>query len=430
MAIRYLHQIQGFNRNARLYLLSAFIRGVQFGIFRLIFNLYIVSLGYRQDFLGLLCALDPLVMLLASLPAGLLSNHIERKWILLLSSTGRLLALMGFVFAPGATGLLVSSVVLGGAKALLHVSRLPFITENSDERNRTTLFSADFALLMLAGFLGNLIGGWLPRWLGTCTGAAAESAATYRLTVAAMAVLVALATIPYIFLQPQRDVGARQPPPYHPQPARSAHLVDGRDVGARQPPPSPWATLREWPLLVRLLLPTLLISLGTALLLPFLNLYMKQTFALPDGTLGLIFAVADLCTGLALLAAPLLGEHWGTVKAAAITQAATTPFLLTLGFVPTLPVAVTALWGQAGLMHTSTPLYSTFLMERVKPRQRGTVSSLRNMAWTFGRAVGQSLSGLVQVQWGFGPLFAASTALYLTSAGLIWTFFTRKEKSP
>ena len=67
MAIHYLRQIQGFSRNARLYLLAAFIRGIQFGIFRLIFNLYIVSLGYRQDFLGLLRALDPLVMLLASL---------------------------------------------------------------------------------------------------------------------------------------------------------------------------------------------------------------------------------------------------------------------------------------------------------------------------------------------------------------------------
>jgi len=224
-----------------------------------------------------------------------------------------------------------------------------------------------------------------------------------------MAVLVALATIPYIFLQPRRkvQVGARLPRPYH-----------------------PWATFREWPLLVRLLLPTLLTSLGAALLLPFLNLYMKQTFALPDSTLGIIFAVADLCTGLALLAAPLLGERWGAVKATAITQAATTPFLLTLGFVPALPVAVTALWGQAGLMHASTPLYSTFLMERVKPRQRGTVSGLRNMAWACGRAAGQSLSGLVQVQWGFGPLFAASTALYLASAGLLLTFFTRKEQSP
>jgi MFS family permease len=407
MAIRYLHQIQGFNRNARLYLLSAFIRGVQFGIFRLIFNLYIVSLGYRQDFLGLLCALDPLVMLLASLPAGLLSDHIGRKRTMLLSNTGRLLALLGFVFAPGATGLLISSAVLGGAKALLHVSRLPFITENSDEHNRTTLFSADFALLMLAGFLGNLIGGWLPGWLGTCTGAAAESVTTYRLTVMAMAVLVALSTIPYLFLQPRRKV----------------YVADRR-------PSPPWATFREWPLLVRLLLPTLLISLGAALLLPFLNLYMKQTFALPDGTLGIIFAVADLCTGLALLAAPLLGERWGAVKATAITQVATTPFLLTLGFVPTLPVAITALWGQAGLMHASTPLYSTFLMERVKPRQRGTVSGLRNMAWACGRAAGQSLSGLVQVQWGFGPLFAASAALYLASAGLILTFFTRKEQSP
>ena len=406
MAIHYLRQIQGFSRNARLYLLAAFIRGVQFGIFRLIFNLYIVSLGYRQDFLGLLRALDPLVMLLASLPAGVLSDRIGRKRALLLSSTGRMLSLLGFAFAPGAAGLLVSSVALGGAKTLLHVSRLPFMVENSNEHNRTALFSADFSLLMLAGFFGNLLGGWLPGWLGTWTGVAAESAAPYRLTVVAMAVLIALSAVPYLFLQPRQE----------------AYVADQRQ--------SPWTAFREWPLLVRLLLPSLLISLGGGLLVPFLNLYMKQTFNLPDATLGVLFAVADLCTGLALLVAPLLGERWGKVRATAITQVATAPFLLALGFVPALPVAVATLWGQAGLMRAGNPLYSAFTMERVKPRQRGTVSSLRNMAWTFGRAAGQSLSGLVQVQWGFGPLFAASAALHLASAGLIFTFFARKEKSP
>ncbi len=40
MAIHYLRQIQGFSRNARLYLLAVFIRGVQFGIFRLIFTFF------------------------------------------------------------------------------------------------------------------------------------------------------------------------------------------------------------------------------------------------------------------------------------------------------------------------------------------------------------------------------------------------------
>jgi len=147
--------------------------------------------------------------------------------------------------------------------------------------------------------------------------------------------------------------------------------------------PSLWAAFREWPLLVRLLLPSLLVSLGGGL----------------------------------------------KVGATAITQVTTAPFLLALGFVPALPVAVAALWGQAGLMRAGDPLYSAFTMERAKPQQRGTVSSLRNMVWTFGRAAGQSLSGLVQVRWGFQPLFAASTALYLASAGLLLASFGRKDRN-
>jgi len=48
----YFHKIRMFSRNARLFLLSAVLGGFGWGIWSVIFNLYLLDLGFREDFIG------------------------------------------------------------------------------------------------------------------------------------------------------------------------------------------------------------------------------------------------------------------------------------------------------------------------------------------------------------------------------------------
>ena len=78
-------------------------------------------------------------------------------------------------------------------------------------------------------------------------------------------------------------------------------------------------------------------------------------------------------------------------------------------------------------MNMSAPLYSAFSMEQTPEREQGVVSSVMNVAWQIGWSVGPYLSGLVQVRYGFTPLFLTTTVLYLFAIGLMWRFFSRTE---
>src|SRR5215831_14684840 len=53
----YLRQFWRMNRNARLYLLSNALSSITVGIFALLYNLYLVSLGYQANFIGWLLAI-------------------------------------------------------------------------------------------------------------------------------------------------------------------------------------------------------------------------------------------------------------------------------------------------------------------------------------------------------------------------------------
>lgn len=54
------------------------------------------------------------------------------------------------------------------------------------------------------------------------------------------------------------------------------------------------------------------------------------------------------------------------------------------------------------------------------------VTSIRNLAWNIGWAIGPCISGLVQQRWGFNPLFLNTAVLYALAIGITWLFFGRR----
>jgi len=68
-------------------------------------------------------------------------------------------------------------------------------------------------------------------------------------------------------------------------------------------------------------------------------------------------------------------------------------------------------------------------MEQTPERHQGFVSSVMNIAWQIGWSVGPYISGLVQVRYGFAPLFIATTILYLLADGTMWLLFRNSERT-
>jgi hypothetical protein len=54
------------------------------------------------------------------------------------------------------------------------------------------------------------------------------------------------------------------------------------------------------------------------------------------------------------------------------------------------------------------------------------VASLVSMAWNFGWTISPTISGSLQVKYGFGPPFLGTIILYTVSVFLYWVFWWRK----
>lgn len=183
--------------------------------------------------------------------------------------------------------------------------------------------------------------------------------------------------------------------------------------------------LRQPGPLVRLLVPPALISLGAALLIPYLNLFFKERFDVDDVALGAIFAALGLATGLSALAAPAVSARLGKIRTVALAQLLSIPFLMLLGFAPLLGVAVGAALLRGALFNMGSPLYDAFAMERSSPAARPTVIGLINAAYAGGYIVAPPISTRVQERFGFAPLFVATALCYAAAVAATYWFFLR-----
>jgi len=399
----YGERISAFHPNARLYLLSAVISGASMGVFRLLFNFYILSLGFDEAILGNLVTTSSLTALLVALPMGYLADFLGRKTSLISGMTFSGLAILLMVFFPSVPVFVAANVLLGFAQSLAGVTMGPFLMENSSEKERTYLFSFSSGFQTASAFVGNWIGGYLPTWLGSAQGALATSTQAYGASLLVIAGVALLAVIP-IFLMRTTRLNKEQ-----------------RSLFA------PITYFRKQPaLLGKLILPMLVTSIGAGLIMPFMNVFFRQVHHQPDTVIGSLFAWGSLAMGVGILLAPPLADRLGKIQLVVITQGLSIPFLILLGFAPWFGIATFAYYIRLALMNMSGPVYQTFVMEKVNPSARATVASLVSMASSFGWAFSPTISGWIQVNYGFGPTYIGTIIMYVLSVYLYWRYFWQR----
>ncbi len=398
----YLARVRQFSRNARLYLASAILTGAAFGVYRLLFNFYALSLGFNESVAGNIVTINSTTALITALPMFSLVDALGHRRALLLGSFIPSLAIAAMVVWPSQWLFYGMAVLMGVAQSLGGVTVAPFLIENSGPEERTYLFSLSQGLTMTASFLGNSIGGYLPGWLAATRGVGATSHVAYSGALAVTVIVSALGVIPLFFL---------------------------RTLAGRRAEQSVWAPLgyavRHQAEIGKLILPMLVTSFGAGLFMPFMNLFFRVKHHQPDTVIGNVLAWGALFMGVGLILAPPIAERIGKIRLVVLSQALSIPFLILLGFAPWFWVSALAHYVRLSLMNMGGPVYNTFVMEHVEPEGRAMVASLTSMAWNLGWAFSPSLSGWLQVRYGFAPIYLMVIVIYTVSVWLYWKFFWR-----
>jgi len=441
--VEYIQQFGRFQRNARLYLVSNALSGVTAGIFLVLYNLYLVSLGYGPAFIGVELFVLTIGAGLAIFPAGMCVDRFSGKSILIWSSVLIGGAGVGQILFRQPLSLLISAFIAGIGLAFILVVNAPFLTRNSAPEERPYLFSFNIVLGLVTTVLGKVIGGGLPIWLRSAsvlmaplppwlTAWLAQQPVprSYQLALLLAGIIAGPSFIPLFLMRddrPSAPVVPHSPLAQNTGPGIHSLLQHIKSVRTFLHPIQP-KVLFSSPIFL-LTLVQVFIGLGAGLFIPYTNIYFVQHLKASSWLFGLIDGGATALTALFTLAAPFLAIRLGRVNSIALTQLASIPLLLTIGLTSYLPLAAALYLFRQPLMDMSMGVLQVFSMEVVPEERRGMANSSYQASFQVAWALTASLGGSIIVQLGYPPIFIGGAICYVLAVVTLWGNFGRDKKN-
>lgn len=415
----YWQKVRQFSRNANLYLLHVIGMDTIYGTWGVVFNLYLLAIGFDAAFIGQRLLIAGLVGAIASIPAGFVSDRIGRKASFILGDgMGALMALVN-ITTLDPTLLLLTPVVSGIFGNLHGVSEPAFMAENSRRAERVHLFSVASGLRTAAAMVGALLVVPFPLFLARGW----DALTLYRTASFVGIALWFLSLLPAVLLQatPQGDeaVPAKKPSWRH-------SIVHPDRV-------------------VKLTLVEALIAFGAAFVVPLFSVYFHDSaIHAHDEQIGGVFAIGSLALSFAAFFSPLIAQRLGKVRSVFYLRMASVPFVVMMAFAPhtdlhfissflngvgdALSLATLAFVMRTVFFNMSSPIASAFSMEQLAPTERGTTIGIQASLGSLAGAVGGYTGGMWMAGHDFQTPLLLMAGLYLLSTWMFWWFFRNAER--
>jgi MFS family permease len=408
--VTYLQRIRSFNPDVKLILVYCLLSNIGFGVIELIFNFYLLELGYREDFIGQWRAVATLSVAASSLAMGAAINRFGNWRVLVAGFAVLCVSSFGLGLSSNEWLLMTLGVAYGASLAFLINPVLPFIMDHERPEYRQYASAVSLSVVNLSLMVGSLMGGFAPDIFARLIPSIDQgSVMAYRAAMLAGAGIAVLAMVPLFRMK-------------EPRKQRGLHRSK-----ASQQEETPAERKRTRMDMAQFVLMGGLMSIGVGMIWPFYNVYLKSLGSSND-QVGYIFALGGLVAAVAGLIAPMLVTRVGAINATLALRLSVVPFFIPLIFVPSLGIAILGMLWRSGTASIAWPIEVTFISEVLPQRARASVFGLRSSIWNLGYALATYLGGVLIVAYGYWPSMVSFVVFSILSALTFYFYFSRQER--
>lgn len=386
----------------KLLISTQILNNFTFGYFLIYLTAYLVEVNVLDAYrVGVLLALETVVLIVAGIPLGILSDRNGRKKFLIFGNALIPVALIMFASTYDFSWYLVASVLFGLAEASSLGSWNAIIADQTHLGNRDSAFSLSFVIsnvFLSGGFALPLAMPWLQAALGM------GSAQIHSGALLLGGILSV--PVPFFIWQLLRE--------YHEVPNREQQ---GENPG-------------ELKMLLKFSGLNGIIGLGAGLIIPLLGTWFLYKFAVPDTFSGPFLALSNVTIAFAAVGSPRLSKKYGLFNSILMTAGSSTFFMFSLALIPNVFLAGGVYLVRASLMNMAAPLIDSYLMGIVHPGRRGLGSAVAAIVWRLPNSVTTVIGGFIlYAGYTSGNHFLydlpwlLASALYVVGIGLLYTNF-------
>ncbi|MCH7740391.1 MAG: MFS transporter [Chloroflexi bacterium] len=419
----YIDKTSRFSRNANLYVIHVIGMDMIHGSFDVLFNLYLLAIGFDIRFIGLRLLIGFIARALTAIPAGLLSDRIGRKASFILGDG--IGAIIGVIAISTRNEALLLALPAVGALFgnLHHTSEAAFMAENSKPAERVHLFAVSGSLRTFSAMTGALIAGLIPAFFIDDIG----RVDAYRYATYAGLSLWFLSLIPALML---RSHEAEERPEEQFRSDTSARQTRGiRNL---------FSGITHPRRIVYFVITSAFASIAFAIVAPMFAVVLHEgDVHAGEGQIGVMFAVAQLSLAVVTLGTPLLAARMLRVDAIALTRLAAIPFILGIGLMPLifdeggvlLLLVAMSYVGRVGFLRMASPLDDSFNMDVLDAKERATNTGLEIAVGSGLSAIAILIGSRLLDSGDFTTPFLIMAVASVISTAIYWRVFRRLEIS-
>jgi len=408
----------GLSRNLWLYLTAGALWSCGLMAFFLVYNLYLLELGYQEEVMGQISAAMTLGSLSFTFPASWLLNRFGANRIIQAGVACTAVTLLLRALCENSWSLVLLSFLNGSTIAAWMVAAPPFLTQNATPAYRSRAFSLSYGTSIgmgaIAGFAVSGFSRIVSSW-GSITGELRQLSME-RIILVACSVFILAAFMVLLLL---RNSDSSSLPPSKDRVTNSR--VKGRWQGI-------FKEIQSRHFMARLLVVLTLWSLFVGSFAPFFNVFFHRRFSQSLEGIGVIFSLSQICQLLAVLSMPWLMARLGHVRAIASMQMLAAVFLPVLLLTSKVQVAGLIYLTYLSFQVMSEPALENFIMGSVLAEERSLVSSLRYMTLFLMQALSVWASGFAIARFGYSRLLVTLAVIGMSASLSFFVSFRSTER--
>lgn len=348
---------------ARLFLGGAVLNGLGNGIFNVILQLYLTSLGFTSSNLGSIFMMNAIGAVVLTVPMGVLADRYGKKRIMLVGAVAVALS-VALILSSRNVLLFQLGFLLIGVSNAAGVIISPLYSSFFEKGDLDKAFGLYMALNIATVSLGSLMG-FIPPYLVDVYGFKLQS--SYLLLLSMAAVLFLSQYVFYMYSM--RGIG---------EPVKEEGLK---------------FTLRSRSLVAKFCVIGILGSLSYGVFFSLFPYYVNKKFGIESDALGTLFFASNLVAAGAMAASSRISKRYGALTTIVLSIGLAAPFSLLTPMAPSY-LALSILYvGRGGIRMIAEPLLNSVFMKNLGDDEKSTANSIRMMAMQGANVVGPWAGG-------------------------------------
>ncbi|MEF9992038.1 MAG: MFS transporter [Romboutsia sp.] len=380
--------LKKINKNIYLFLAINLLASFSMGIFNMFVGIYLKEVGYQENFVGGVLSINTFAIALASIPSAYLIERIGRKKSFTIGFIAIAIGSSCIVLFDNTFLIILMAILNGSGMSMKITAEGMYITENTKEEDRVSVFSMNFIVsnigMMSASFIGGILSSYMGKYFTT-------NQAIINIFIMS-SLLSILALIPIYFMKEPKILNPRS---FMECISGYAHILNKK--------------------VVVFMIYYFFIGVGAGMIVPFFSVYLKYSMDISDSVVGTILSISQFGCIVGGMLIPFISTKIGKPRCVVLSQIISIPFLISIAFPQGIFLLVISFFMRNGLMNMATPLIQNLSMEMVDKRDRTNVSSVISFSSNISRGIGITIGGFMMENISYSSPYYGTVLIYIVA---------------